>query len=240
MDHQRSPATPSGPDWSSETPTQLPVGTTRVRGSRIRPGDRIVVDEAGMLDLEAANALLDVIERTGANVAVVGDDYQALPVGHSGAMALFWRPRSRRVELTEIHRFRDPDWAELTARLRDSSRPASRTRRRRRARANRARHLRQQRCRSATCDGRGMVRIVTTGQTIALVTATHAEAQQISEAIQARRIESGAIDTPAFDVGSVGAADLRWRHRPDATQRQHLGRGEPSELDRQEDRRTST
>jgi hypothetical protein len=33
---------------------------------RIRPGDRIVVDEAGMLDLESAAALVDVLQRTGA------------------------------------------------------------------------------------------------------------------------------------------------------------------------------
>ena len=70
------------------------------RGPRIsiNPGDRIVVDEAGMLDLEAASALLDVVHATGAGVALVGDQRQALPVGHSGAMALFWRrsPRPRR------------------------------------------------------------------------------------------------------------------------------------------------
>ncbi|MGO4276525.1 AAA family ATPase, partial [Paenibacillus sp. TAF58] len=85
----------------------------------IRPNDRIIVDEAGMLDLEAAHALVDVLERTGAGVAVVGDQRQALPVGHSGAMALFWRRAARRVELQTIHRFEDPSWADLTTRLRD-------------------------------------------------------------------------------------------------------------------------
>jgi ATP-dependent exoDNAse (exonuclease V) alpha subunit len=38
-------------------------------------------------------------------------------------------------------------------------------------------------------------------ESIALVTATHAEAQQINEAIQTRRIESGAIDTHRFAMG---------------------------------------
>lgn len=57
---------------------------------RIRQGDRIVVDEVGMLDLEATHALLEIVDRTGAGVALVGDQHQALPVGHSGAMALFW------------------------------------------------------------------------------------------------------------------------------------------------------
>ena len=82
-----------------------PTTGTHYTGPRmpILPGDRIVVDEAGMLDLEAANALLEVVRRTGACVAVVGDQHQALPVGHSGAMALFWRRASRQIELLTIH-----------------------------------------------------------------------------------------------------------------------------------------
>ena len=118
-------------EWTCLQPGDTDPTTGRVyRGPRttIRPGDRIVVDEAGMLDLEAANALLDVIDRTGANVAVVGDDYQALPVGHSGAMALFRRSAFEKIELTEIHRFHDPKWADLTcalARLTRSGRVAS-------------------------------------------------------------------------------------------------------------------
>lgn len=80
-----------------------------------------------MLELEAANALLEVLESTGTNVAVVGDDYQALPVGHSGAMAPFQRRAFNRVELTAIHRFEDPAWADLTARLRDLALTLDRT-----------------------------------------------------------------------------------------------------------------
>lgn len=43
---------------------------------RIEPGDRIIVDEAGMLDLEAASALLDVVHDTGAGVALIGTNYR--------------------------------------------------------------------------------------------------------------------------------------------------------------------
>ncbi|WP_454110198.1 AAA family ATPase [Leifsonia shinshuensis] len=171
---------------------------------RIRPGDRIVVDEAGMLDLEAANALIDVINRTGATVAVVGDDYQALPVGHSGAMALFRRSAFEKIELTEIHRFRDPNWADLSARLRDSSGPAeSRAIAEELDRAGHVTHV--------TAEAEAHESMVTAwldssrkGESIALVTATHAEAQQISEAIQARRIECGAVDTTRSVFGQSG------------------------------------
>jgi len=169
--------------------------------TRIRPGDRIVVDEAGMLDLEATNALIDIIQRTGATVAVVGDDYQALPVGHSGAMALFRRSAFEKIELTEIHRFRDPEWAHLSARVRDS------------------RGLAESRAIAEEIEQAGHLILVTSeaeahetmvaawlessrkAETIALVTGTHAEAQRINEAIQARRIESGALDTRTFAVG---------------------------------------
>ncbi|MEV8213956.1 AAA family ATPase [Leifsonia sp. NPDC077715] len=171
---------------------------------RIRPGDRIVVDEAGMLDLEAANALLDVVHRTGASVAVVGDQQQALPIGHSGAMALFWRRATRQIELVAIHRFEDHMWGDLSLKLRKP--------------------------RGAEDAAKVAEELITTGhvvlanndleardalvhawfeatgkrQSIALVTATHAEAQAVSEDIQARRVATGAVDTRGCVTGMEG------------------------------------
>ncbi len=191
-------------EWTRLNPGDTdPTTGQRYQGARtrIRPGDRIVVDEAGMLDLEAANALIDVIHRTGATVAVVGDDYQALPVGHSGAMALFRRSAFEKIELTEIHRFRDPEWADLSARLRDSRGSAE-------SRAiaeeiERTGHL--MRVSSEAEAHQAMVAAwlesSRKAETIALVTATHAEAQEINEAIQTRRIESGALDTRRSALG---------------------------------------
>jgi exodeoxyribonuclease V alpha subunit len=189
--------------------TRLQLGDTdsttgqRYQGprTRIRPGDRIVIDEAGMLDLEAANALIDVIHRTGGTVAVVGDDYQALPVGHSGAMALFRRSAFEKIELTEIHRFRDPEWADLSARLRDSRGSAETV-----AIAEeieRTGHL--VRVASEAEAHQAMVtawlEAYRREETMALVTATHSEAQQVNEAIQARRIETGALNTSRSAMG---------------------------------------
>ena len=171
---------------------------------RIRSGDRIVVDEAGMLDLEAANALLDVVHRTGASVAVVGDQHQALPVGHSGAMALFWRRATRQIDLVAIHRFEDPTWADLSLKLRKP--------------------------RGVEDAARVAEELITTGhvllanndleareamvqawfeaagerRSIALVTATHAEAQAVSEDIQARRVMTGMVDTRGCLTGKEG------------------------------------
>jgi hypothetical protein len=176
------------------------------RGPRISiyPGDRIVVDEAGMLDLEAASALLDVVQGTGAGVALVGDQRQALPIGHSGAMALFSRRSLRLVELTTTHRFNDPEWADLAMRLRE---PRS-----------------EDEMRGVADDLIGTDHVVMTNsdvaareamvdawfdamrrrETISLVTATQAEAQEISEAIQSRRIEAGIVSTESAFSGQSG------------------------------------
>ncbi|WP_431245322.1 AAA family ATPase [Leifsonia xyli] len=170
----------------------------------INPGDRIVVDEAGMLDLEAASALLDVVHATGAGVALVGDQQQALPVGHSGAMALFWHRSPDRVELTTTHRFNDPAWADLTLRLRH---PDSDDERYEVAEdLIRTDHVVMTDNDVAARDAmvEGWFDAMRCRETIALVTATHAEAQEISEAIQRRRLESGAIHAGQAFTGQSG------------------------------------
>jgi exodeoxyribonuclease V alpha subunit len=171
---------------------------------RINPGDRIVVDEAGMLDLEAASALLDVVHATGAGVALVGDQQQALPVGHSGAMALFWHRSPDRVELATTHRFNDPAWADLTLRLRH---PDSDDERKGVAEELiRTDHVvitdNDIAAREAMVDG--WFDATGNRETIALITATHSEAQEISEAIQRRRIDVGAIHADQALSGQAG------------------------------------
>ncbi len=184
-------------EWSCLRAGEVDPDTgARYAGPRIeiRPADRIVVDEAGMLDLEAASALLDVVARTGSGVAFVGDQLQALPVGHSGAMALFWRRATRQVELLTVHRFKDPAWAELSLRLRE---PGSADAADVADELIRTDHVvltnNEIEARNAMVSawfeaGRG-------GQSIALVTATHSEAQTLSESIQAQRIAEGSVDT---------------------------------------------
>jgi len=187
----------------------------------IRPGDRIVVDEAGMLDMEAANALLDVVGRTGAGVALVGDQYQALPVGHSGAMALFWRRATRQVELLTIHRFTDPGWADLSLKLRRSE-----GREQAEEAANdlvRTGHVvltnSEVGAREAMVEA--WFDAARSRQTISLVAATHAEAQAVSEDIQSRRVSNGTVDTRDAVSGQAGqpifVGDVVQTRRNDST-----------------------
>ncbi|WP_349627332.1 AAA family ATPase [Leifsonia sp. C5G2] len=211
-------------DWIKLSPGDVDADSgVTYRGPirEVSAGDRIVVDEAGMLELEAANALLDVIGRTGAGVALVGDQRQALPVGHSGAMALFWRRSPRRVELTTIHRFRDPEWAQLSLRLRepDSSEDMH-------AIAN---ELIEKGHVVLTDNDAGAGHAMVDawfqakgdGETIALITATHAESQTISEAIQTRRLAAGQVSTRRKFIGQagqvIGIGDIVQTRRNDST-----------------------
>lgn len=210
--------------WSCLTIGEFdPTTGTHYLGPRIgiRPGDRIVVDEAGMLDLEAANALLDVVGRTGADVALVGDQHQALPVGHSGAMALFWRRATRQVELLTIHRFKDPAWAELSLRLRqpDDLEEAVRTADELISTGHVVLSNSETEAHNALVgawfDAAGA------HQSIAIVAATHAEAQSVSEDIQARRISAGSVDTSGWVSGQAGQSifvgDVVQTRRNDST-----------------------
>ncbi|WP_431198032.1 AAA family ATPase [Leifsonia xyli] len=196
-----------GTDWRRLQIGERDHNTGRVYDGphiAIRPGDRIVVDEAGMLDLEAANALVEVLERTQATVAMVGDERQALPVGHSGAMALFWAHSADQVELTTIHRFKDPVWADMTLSLRDPhGREASEI--------VAGALVDTGHVILARSDAEARTEMVAAWfaakeqrRSIALVAATHAEALAISEDIQGIRVRAGEIDTTRSTSGQSG------------------------------------
>ena len=163
-------------------------------------GDRIVVDEASMVDLDAAHALAVVARETGAGIVMVGDQYQAMPVGHAGAMAMLAQRASATVELSTVHRFRDPDdpskpnaaYADLTLRLRTATADTA---------AGIADELVAGGHVSLAANEQGVRdRMVekyfdVTGRrkTVALVTGTNETAQAVNEAIQAERIRRGQI-----------------------------------------------
>jgi exodeoxyribonuclease V alpha subunit len=167
----------------------------------LAPQDRIVIDEAGMLDLHTANALAALAIETGAGIAMVGDHLQAMPVGHSGAMACMARRSGTVVELTAVHRFHDLDYADLTLRLREPGSPDA------------ARQV------AGELDDRGLVHRVddlggardlmveayfrwsSERKRVALVTNTNDEADAINDQIQRRRIEIGQLSMDRVAVG---------------------------------------
>jgi len=167
----------------------------------LREGDRIVVDEAGMVDLHTANALATVAAETGAGIAMVGDHLQARPVGHSGAMACMTRRASAVVELTAVHRFHDPEYAALTLRLREPTSNeqalivvgelAYRGLIYRVADQNQGREVMVE----------AYFRWTVGRRRVALVTSTNEEADIINEAIQQRRLDCGQLRLNRIAVG---------------------------------------
>ena len=80
-----------------------------------------------MLDQDTAHALLTVTAEAGATVALVGDRAQLPAVGRGGVLDMAAQIRGRTYDMTELHRFTDPDYAALTLAMRDR-RPRRRVR----------------------------------------------------------------------------------------------------------------
>jgi exodeoxyribonuclease V alpha subunit len=196
-------------DAGAEQWTRLRPGDTDTDGSTypgpsrypISDGSRIVVDEAGMIELTVAGALLELCEETGAGIALVGDPRQARPVGHSGAMAIIARRATATVELDTVHRFRDPDYGALTLRLRDVETEDDAL--------GVAADLMQLGHVSwvAHSDAARAAMVEEyldhsrAGRRVALVTATNDDAQQINDAIQEARLTAGELVTNHIGFG---------------------------------------
>ncbi|WP_310289585.1 AAA family ATPase [Microbacterium trichothecenolyticum] len=167
----------------------------------LRPGDRIVVDEAGMLDLQTADALTELALQTGAGVAMVGDTHQALPVGHTGAMETAIRHASASVELDTVHRFRDAEYAALTLRLRhprdrdDALQIAEELAMR--GHLRRVDNIELARAAMVECYLDGAAR----GSRVALVCGSNSEADAINSDIQQIRVEAGELDPTTLAWG---------------------------------------
>lgn len=95
--------------------------------ARLRPGDLLLVDEAGMLDQDTARALLTIADEARARVALVGDRHQLPAVGRGGVLdhAIAWANPTAVVSLEKVHRFTDPDYAALSLKMRTGEDPAA-------------------------------------------------------------------------------------------------------------------
>jgi conjugative relaxase-like TrwC/TraI family protein len=96
--------------------------TEQTRVEPLRPdvpgrGETLIVDEAGMVNTPDFEALLRVANKRKARVVLVGDRRQLGPVGRGG-MFEHARELLPAVELTQVHRFRQPWEAEVSLQLR--------------------------------------------------------------------------------------------------------------------------
>ena len=90
----------------------------------LRPGSVLLVDEAGMLEQDTARALLTIVDEAAAQIVLMGDRHQLPAVGRGGVLDLAARwvsPVAHRC-LGTVHRFSDPDYADLTLLMRTGER----------------------------------------------------------------------------------------------------------------------
>src|SRR4051794_12794675 len=103
--------------------------------ARLRPGDLVVIDEAGMLDQDTARALFSVADECQVRVALLGDRHQLTAVGRGGVLDLAARQVDPTAHLTldAVHRFTrtdataatvpDSEYADLTLAMRRGEDP---------------------------------------------------------------------------------------------------------------------
>ncbi len=92
--------------------------------ARLRPSERVVVDEAGMLDQDTTLALLQIADEAGASLALVGDRAQLPAVGRGGVLDIAAQVSQRTFDMGTVHRFTDPEYADLTVQIRRGENPA--------------------------------------------------------------------------------------------------------------------
>lgn len=171
--------------------------------ARLRRGERIVVDEAGMLDQDSALALFTVAAETGATLALVGDRAQLPAVGRGGVLDMAVQIRGRTIDMAEVHRFTDPAYAELSIRLRGRDDPA--------AIFARLQSLGLVHLHADTDELHEHIATQRSdGQ--ALTVATNDEATRLNARIRDERVRAGAVDDGMTTTGSdglpVGRGDL--------------------------------
>ncbi|SBM44405.1 Conjugative relaxase TrwC [Propionibacterium freudenreichii] len=180
--------------------------------ARLSQGERVVVDEAGMLDQDTARALLTVTAEAGATVALVGDRAQLPAVSRGGVLDMAAQIGGRTYDMTELHRFTDPEYAELTLRMRDGAHPSD---------------VFDQLAALGlvtlhTDDERAREHITTyirDGE--AITVATNDEAAVLNERIRIGRVERGEVDDTVTATGSdglpIGRGDVIQTRRNDTT-----------------------
>jgi hypothetical protein len=116
--------------WTRLRPGEVDPATGSVyRGpderSRLRAGDLLLVDEAGMLDQDTALALFTVADEHQVRLALIGDRRQLPAIGRGGVLdiAARWTPPRAHVVLESVHRFTDSAYAEVSLAMRSGTDP---------------------------------------------------------------------------------------------------------------------
>jgi len=181
------------------------------REHRLAASERIVVDEAGLLDQDAALALLTVADEAGATLSPIGDRAQFPAVGRGGVLDIATTLVPHVYDLTSLHRFADPDYAALTLDLR-SGRNRAVLFARLHALGLVQLHEDPDALRASIAQQRTDGAVITT--------ATSDEARELNALIREDRVRTCVVDDTATVEGSnglpIGRGDLIQTHRNNA------------------------
>ncbi len=110
--------------WDDDGHWSRQPDPTPCESAALRPGDLLVVDEAGMLDQDTGRALLTVADEAGARVAFMGDRHQLPAVGRGGVLdhAVAYADPATVLTLETVRRFTDAAYAILSLRMREGYR----------------------------------------------------------------------------------------------------------------------
>ncbi|WP_395245723.1 MobF family relaxase [Agromyces sp. MMS24-K17] len=179
--------------------------------ARLRRGERIVVDEVGMLDQDTALALLTVAAENLATVAFVGDRAQLAAVGRGGVLDMAAKLLPRVHQITAVHRFVDPEYAALTVQMRRGDHPEA-VFDRLRALGLVAIHE------SPDAQLEALAREWREG--CAMTVATNDEARELNARIREVRVRAGDVDDVRTVIGSdglsIGCGDVIQTRRNDS------------------------
>lgn len=173
--------------------------------ARLARGERVVVDEAGMLDQDSAIALLTVTAKAGATVALVGDRAQLSAVGRGGvldmAAALVTGSGGTVYDMDSVHRFTDPAYADLTLRLRAGQEPERLF--------DRLHALELVRLHSSVEDAHvdiaaSAISAIEGKRSVAVTVAANDEARALNQLIRAQRVARAEVDDTTTVAGSDG------------------------------------
>ncbi|MGX1932293.1 MobF family relaxase [Microbacterium resistens] len=182
------------------------------RDARLALGERIVVDEAGMLDQDSALALMQVAGEAGATIALVGDRAQLPAVGRGVVLDIATKLIPAVVDMTSLHRFTDPAYAALTLELRHARNPA--------AIFDRLNEHGLIVLHDTDDDVRENI-ARTTHPADTITAATNDEALSLNERIRAERVDRGEVDDARTVFGSdglpIGVGDVIQTRRNEST-----------------------
>ena len=208
-------------------------------------GSVVVVDEAGLLSVDQAVALVDVVRQAGASLRLVGDPRQLGAVGRGGVMgtAARWAAGGE-VTLDEVHRFLaleagadglpvtvpDTGWAEVCEALREGADPAGAAEALMDRGAVFVHHSREEAVAAMAAEA---AREAGREGALAVTVATNADAAELNQAVRAARVAAGQVGDTVVATGMDGAPYRRRRPGRDQAQRHRRRRGQPGALDGQ-------